>query len=317
MSFSFSTLHLPTAVKVALSVSCLSATLVACSNTATPVNEQAKSVEAAQPKVMAYGRHVPERVDDFTWENDKVAFRVYGPAAKPTGISSGVDAWLKKVDYSIIDKWYAGYLKGVSYHEDRGEGYDPYHTGPSRGVGGSAVWVDGKAYAATNWLTYKVHQNKGDAVSFTLTYEVETPLGQVAEDKTITLKLGEQLYHVQSKFTLDGKPAKLPIAIGLATHDEKAAVYSNKSTGRISTWEVIHEQGLATGVIINPALVEDIKHLPSPTVDESHIWVFTNTSDQGDLEYRAGFGWQGAGEFNSIDSWNRYIDKQSQTFSWQ
>ena len=28
----------------------------------------------------AYGRYVPERLDDYAWENDRIAFRAYGPA---------------------------------------------------------------------------------------------------------------------------------------------------------------------------------------------------------------------------------------------
>ncbi|MCM2680675.1 DUF4861 family protein [Echinimonas agarilytica] len=319
MSFTISNLSISIAAKTCLSASCLSLALIACS-ASDSANEQA-SQHANTPSetkvVMAYGRHVPERKDDFTWENDKVAFRVYGPAAKPTGISSGVDAWLKKVNYSIIDKWYAGYLKGISYHEDRGEGYDPYHTGPSRGVGGSAVWIDGKPYAASNWLDYTIHENKGDMVSFTLTYTVQTPLGQVDEDKTITLKLGEQMYHVSSTYKLDGQPARLPIAIGLATHDEKATVSSVQETGLISAWEMIDEQGLGSAVAMDPVLVERIEHLPKPEVDASHIWLFTHTDAQGHLEFRAGFGWQGAGEFDSEKAWLTYLDQQSTQWTWK
>ena len=95
---------------------------------------------------MAFGRFVPEREDDFAWENDKVAFRIYGPNSGGKGPVSGVDAWFKKVDYSIVDKWYAEQLQGKSYHVDHGEGHDIYHVGPSRGVGGTAIWVDGVAY---------------------------------------------------------------------------------------------------------------------------------------------------------------------------
>ena len=84
------------------------------------------------PAIMAFGRFVPEREDDFAWENDKVAFRIYGPSSNGKGQVSGVDAWLKKVPYSIIDKWYAEHLSGTSYHEDQGEGYDPFHVGDSR-----------------------------------------------------------------------------------------------------------------------------------------------------------------------------------------
>src|SRR5262245_33955903 len=33
----------------------------------------------------AYGRFVPERKDDVAWENDRIAYRVYGPALEATG----------------------------------------------------------------------------------------------------------------------------------------------------------------------------------------------------------------------------------------
>ena len=29
---------------------------------------------------LAFGRFVPERLDDYAWENDRIAFRIYGPA---------------------------------------------------------------------------------------------------------------------------------------------------------------------------------------------------------------------------------------------
>lgn len=89
---------------------------------------------------------------DFAWENDKVAFRTYGPACqklfedgKPGGlISSGIDCWLKRVDYPIIDKWYKKNEAGGSYHVDDGEGLDNYHVGTTRGCGGTAIIEDGK-----------------------------------------------------------------------------------------------------------------------------------------------------------------------------
>tara|TARA_A200000159_G_scaffold161456_2_gene183444 strand:- start:3798 stop:4106 length:309 start_codon:yes stop_codon:yes gene_type:complete len=70
-------------------------------------------------------RHVPERLDDFAFENDKVAFRLYGPALQASAENNGTDCWLKRVDYPIIDKWYQRHAQGKSYHEDTGEGYDP------------------------------------------------------------------------------------------------------------------------------------------------------------------------------------------------
>ena len=96
--------------------------------------------------VIAYSRFVPERTDDYTWENDKVAFRVYGPTGQKEALegvvgstlSSGVDLWLKRTDRSVIDRWYAEHVKAPGYyHIDHGEGYDPYHVGDSRGTGGT------------------------------------------------------------------------------------------------------------------------------------------------------------------------------------
>ena len=260
---------------------------------------------------MAYGRFVPEREDDFAWENDKVAFRVYGPNSSGAGPVSGVDAWFKKVDYPVIDKWYAEHLQGKSYHTDHGEGYDVYHVGSSRGVGGTAVWVDGVPYPAGTFSDYKVLQSGEDVVEFTLTYEWDTPLGSVAEQKTISLELGSQLYRVRSIFTLDGEPASLPIAIGLTTHDGAADVSSSMVNGRISTWEEIDGHGVGTGVLTTPGRTREILHAPGEQKDTGHIWLITSSDDAGKLAFEAGFAWQGAGEITSSDDWNHYLDARA------
>lgn len=280
--------------------------LSGCSVENTSTSKPNKSYDK---EVKAYAKFVPKRQDDFAWENDKVAFRVYGPAAPLKGHASGVDAWLKKVDYSIIDKWYEETFNQTgSYHTDTGEGYDPYHVGISRGVGGSAIWVDGKDYTAHNYKSYKIHENGPEKVVFTLEYEFQTPLGRVNESKTISLPMGSNLYQVNSVFKLDGKPAALPIAIGITTHDGKATVAHSKSAGRISAWEEFDAKALGTGVIIEPKKVQDIKHISKETKDESHIWLFTNSEENGSLEYYAGFAWEAAGEITTQTQWQSYLD---------
>lgn len=264
----------------------------------------------ASPETMAFGRFVPEREDDFAWENDKVAFRIYGPSSSGKGQVSGVDAWLKKVPYAIIDKWYAGHQEGISYHKDHGEGYDPFHVGDSRGVGGTAVWIDGATWPAGKYMDYEVLESGGDRVSFKVTYEWETPLGMVGESKTISLSLGEQLYRVNSVFTLDGEPASLPIAIGLTTHDEKAQVSGQGELGRISTSEKIDDIGVWTGALLDPARTLEVVHVPSDEKDASHIWLLTTTGDNGELEFRAGFAWEAAGDIGSFEQWNEYLDSR-------
>ena len=261
---------------------------------------------------LAYGRFVPEREDDFAWENDKVAFRVYGPASRGQGPVSGVDAWFKKVEYPIIDKWYSEHLEGKSYHVDHGEGYDVYHVGASRGVGGTAIWVEGVPYPAASFKEYAVVNSGGERIEFTLFYEWETPLGMVTERKRVSLTLGSQLYRVHSAFTLGGDPASLPVAIGLTTHAGAAEVFASQELGRISTWETIDGHGVGTGALLDTGWTRGVLHIPNEEKkDASHIWLFTMSDESGALTYRAGFAWQAAGEITSVEKWNAYLDAVS------
>ena len=71
------------------------------------------------PIVKTFARYVPERFDDFAWESDRIAHRIYGQALiKAEGtISSGPDVWIKKDRGLIVDTMYAT----KHYHEDNGD----------------------------------------------------------------------------------------------------------------------------------------------------------------------------------------------------
>src|SRR5581483_1980558 len=136
-----------------------------------------------------FARYVPERLDDFAWENDKIAHRIYGPALeapRPPGsdkevlMTSGLDVWCKRVDYLVVDRWYN---KGHNhYHKDEGEGMDMYNVGPSRGCGGTGAWVDGQLYSGHNYKTWSVLANGPIRAIFELTYAAWDAHGlQVAE----------------------------------------------------------------------------------------------------------------------------------------
>src|SRR5262249_22720606 len=58
-----------------------------------------------------FARYVPERLDDFAWENDKIGHRTYGPAlgapdtekrGKEVLVTSALDTWSKRVSYLIV-----------------------------------------------------------------------------------------------------------------------------------------------------------------------------------------------------------------------
>ncbi len=84
-----------------------------------------------------YCRFVPERKDDFAWENDKIAFRMYGKALEGTKENAyGTDVWVKRTDKLIINE---RYNRG-EYHIDHGDGLDYYHVGFSLGAGNIAPY---------------------------------------------------------------------------------------------------------------------------------------------------------------------------------
>ena len=106
------------------------------------------------PIVKTFARYVPERMDDFAWESDRIAHRTYGQALiKGEGtISSGPDVWIKKKRSLIVDEMYAT----KHYHEDNGEFMDDYRVGKSRGCGGIGIWDGQKLYVSSNYRNWRL-----------------------------------------------------------------------------------------------------------------------------------------------------------------
>src|SRR5215212_9486689 len=132
----------------------------------------------------AYGRFNRERFDDFAWENDRVAHRMYGAALetweKEPLTSSTVDVWLKRTRRLVVNDWYMA----DDYHRDNGEGADFYSAGKSRGCGGGGVWRDGKLVVSKNFRESRVIANGPIRLIFELYYpDFET--------KRITLDAGQ------------------------------------------------------------------------------------------------------------------------------
>lgn len=268
------------------------------------------SVCAGALEPTTFCRFVPEREDDFAWENDKIAFRAYGPALEKKGEDSGFDAWLKRVETPIIDKWYAGHLKGISYHEDHGEGYDPYKVGSSRGCGGLALWIDGKMVPSNVFKHSKVVKSDKEESIFVLSYEWQHNGDTYAEDKQISITLGDRLFKSTSTFKKNGKVAKdLPIAIGLVRHHETDLVAKDLSIGWMSVWEPMDDSELGTGVVIDPKRIVGFQLLETGEKLEDHALIITKTDANGRLEYFAGYGWEKAGEIKTAESWNAYLEQ--------
>ena len=260
----------------------------------------------AEPETFC--RFVPERSDDFAWENDQIAFRAYGPALKASGEDSGFDCWLKRVDYPVINKWYAGHLKGVSYHVDHGEGYDPYKVGSSRGCGGLALWIDGKMVPSNVFVDSEVLSCTPDESVFVLRYEWKHGADVYTEEKQISIKLGDRLFKTKSTFKKNGAiAAELPIAIGLVRHHATDLVSKDLATGWMSIWSPMDDSELGVGVVMDPSRIEEFRLLETGKKLEDHALIIAKTDAAGQLEYAAGYGWKKAGEIKTSADWNAYL----------
>ncbi len=166
---------------------------------------------------------VPERFDDIAWENDRIAHRMYGvalnsPAAGGERLrGSGIDVWAKRVNYPIVDRWYA---KGHDqFHKDEeGEGLDLYSIGGSRGAGGTGVW-DG-----TQAVDVRQLRRWPGAVERAATRRIQAHLralgcgraGQVSETKHFRVDCGRNFDAVESVFDFPGNDAV--VGIGISEH---------------------------------------------------------------------------------------------------
>lgn len=179
-------------------------------------------------EIQAYGRIVPERKDDFAWENNIMAYRVYGPALEATGeISNGIDVWLKSTEEMVIDKWY---LPGYNYHKDQGEGLDCYKVGRTLGAGAMAPYADNKLWLGNNFVSYKVLDNGPIRISFELEYApffVDTVL--VSEKRIISCEANSHFNRIAEVFTGDFN--ELPVAAGIVLRRNKEGVTLGQMLG--------------------------------------------------------------------------------------
>ncbi len=255
-----------------------------------------------------YCRFVPERSDDFAWENDLVAFRTYGPALRKASEDSGIDCWTKRVTYPIIDKWYRiDREQKLSYHEDRGEGHDFYHVGRSRGCGGTAIWLNGKMVLSDVFKEWKILESTPQKSVFQLSYDYAFDGRQIREVKTITIELGQRLFKSESIFTENGQPAALEIAVGVSTQNQRGLVTMNRETGWLSVWQDYGKFQLGTGLVIDPKRINRMEEIKSAKRDESHAIVITSTDTAGKTMHYAGFAWTRAGGITTPEPWRNHL----------
>jgi len=288
--------------------------------TFTPNDVKRFVIEAAAPskpdKVRVYASHQDPR-DDVAWENDRIAFRIYGQGLWKVDslLSSGLDVWVKRVRTPIVEKWYA---KGHDeYHRDTGEGADFFDVGQTLGAGGTAIWRDGKMYRAWNFKSWKVIANGPVRAIFELQYQPwDAGSGpRVTETKRIALDAGQNLNHVTSIFRSESPVNDLPWVTGLV---KRPSVVGSESKARpwawLSVWgPVVPKDGghgdLGTAVLIPRDAVSEWRE------NDDHYFLVSHTRPGEPVNYWVGAGWTDSGDFRDVREWWTYLDQFAQRLS--
>ena len=183
------------------------------------------------------------RVDDFTWENDRCAYRAYGPALQRTGEKAfGIDVWLKSVPYLVVADRYANVYaanqeekrlrrqgeteaadsikRDFSLHLDHGNGLDCYNVGPTLGCGAPALMNGDSIVMPYCFSSYRVLDNGPLRFRAEFVYQPTDVNGEkgLVEHRLITLDKGSSFNRVTVWYENQRRPH--PFCSGFVVHDE-------------------------------------------------------------------------------------------------
>lgn len=271
--------------------------------------EAASPSRAYEPRV--HVRHDEPR-DDIAWENDRIAFRIYGEGLKKTSSamsSAGIDVWNKKTRALIVEKWYA---KGHdAYHVDTGEGADFYDVNETLGNGGVAGWKNDTLWRPDNFKQWRLIAAGPIRAVFELTYAPFNVAGTpVAEVKRIAIDAGSNLYRATSTFTTPGG-GRIPYVIGTVKRPGMNGTMSrNNAWAWLTGWGPVAPKSgghgeMGTAVLLPSASVSDWKEMHG-----HYLAVSSATSGQPVVHY-IGAGWTDSGDFPTPQSWWKYLDEMA------
>jgi len=253
--------------------------------------------------VWTHARFVPERLDDFAWENDRIAHRVYGPAImtdpKEPLVSSGVDVWAKSVRYPVIDKWY----QSKQYHKDSGEGLDFYHVGTARGCGGLGIWDGKKLLVSANFKSWKVIADGPLRAVFELTFDEWDAGGRkLTQTQRISLDAGSNFSRVETRFG-SAAAGPLTVAVGISQRPGDGKFTQDAKGDWMSYWEpeLAPNGSIACAVVIPNGAGTGF------AAAEGNFLALGKTAPGQVFVHYLGAGWSKSGDFADAAAWESYV----------
>lgn len=291
---------------------------------------------------VACGNFYPERVDDIAWENDRIAFRTYGPALQATGERAfGYDIWVKSVAEPVVDMRYKTELNpetkakiaelqktdpkaarelanSVSYHIDHGNGLDYYKVGPTLGAGTSALLSNDSIVYPYCYKDYEILDNGPLRFTVKLVYN---PLkvkenDNVIETRLLSLDAGSQLNKVTLSF--DNLTEPTPLVTGIVLHEPSTDYQADAANGYIAYADP--EDAVNGQTYVGAVFTEKISEAKAVNFSDDekkqrgadgHVLAYTTYQPGSQYTYYTGAGWSKWGFKNSAE-WFDYIREFAQ-----
>lgn len=273
---------------------------------------------------ICYGQFVPECQDDFSWENDRAGYRLYGPSyRRDGGAVRGYDLWTKSVSRPVLaDRYYDDHQRGISYHLDQGNGMDAYTVGPTLGGGLNALVLDNGEWALPwSYEKYDILDNGPLRMTARLTCYPETIDGEtILESRLITLDKGSWLNRVEITYENLSKPRDM--VAGIVVHQQNPKGFTLSEDGRfVSYADLTDNPKIGNGVIYIGVIVPEgeasAAYVPmSENKGDAigHVAVTTRYTPGRPLTYLFGSGWSRGG-VESYREWDRYLSQSAAGFA--
>lgn len=271
------------------------------------------------------GRVYPERNDDLSWENDLVAFRVYGPETQRRGERSfGYDLFLKYPDKGLVlERLYGEQCSGrnwaivdslrkidsrlakdfensISYHIDHGLGMDCYAVGATLGCGVAALCINDTIRYPWCYETVDILENGPDRFKAVLTFApVRIGDDMVTERRTISLEKGSHLNHCEVCF--EGLSEPRDVVVGFPMRGVPQA-YSDVAKGIIAITDPT--QGHDNGTIFLGVKIHD--KCKGITTLDNHFLLNVRVRPGEPLVYDWGFAWDRT-DIRTFTEWLDYL----------
>ncbi len=258
-----------------------------------------KAGEREAYDTLVFSRYVPERLDDYAYENNRIAGRVYGPALSDPR-TLGPDIWLKRVESLVVDKRY----ELNDYHHDHGDGMDCYKVANTLGGGALAPYADDKIVLGDNYETYNRICNGPIRTKVLFTYKPFKVDGNtVTLKRELTVDANTNFIKISNWF--NAPVDELPVVLGAVLHDvldrEDGDYYIAFTEKASDSADPDADGNISVGLVVD-AGEDDVE---AGTMD-GHAVLKYNITPGKRADVWTGSGWSKGG-IESPEAWNKIV----------